>query len=386
MVGTDINSLFTLWLPLVAALLLALFGFLRGALREAIVSGAIILAALINFVWAGLWSEDVRGFISGSERGTTQFWLSSVLMVLIVLVVGYILGGTLPKHPLTGTERVGGGLLGFFNGAAIAGWIIRYAFVDLDGAQATSRFYTGNFAQGFMIWAGWFPVFLAVVGTVVAILRPLRRAQTAVAQPAAATDWRPATAPAAAYVPGQATANSTQAYSPPLQQPVGTTPPPPPQFTGPYRGPSPTAIEYQATPNRNTPGQGGYVGPASTGSQTPHAPAVARADPAIDRSSQPTLANEQVGAASAGTQVPDFADTSEPSWLVGEPPTTRMTPDETSETRSFTVQDSPSTETTSFATLPANGGGSTEVNCPQCGASVDGDATFCTECGMRLKG
>jgi predicted amidophosphoribosyltransferase len=54
-----------------------------------------------------------------------------------------------------------------------------------------------------------------------------------------------------------------------------------------------------------------------------------------------------------------------------------MTPPNTS----TTSESSDSTTLSNKAGGPSTG----PLNCPRCGAAVPGDATFCTECGNRLR-
>ncbi|HEY0069405.1 MAG TPA: zinc-ribbon domain-containing protein, partial [Chloroflexia bacterium] len=96
--------------------------------------------------------------------------------------------------------------------------------------------YQNAITQGFMIWAGWFPVALAVLGTLVALVAPFRRPQVEV----------------------------TEAAPPPAPVPVWTPPPPMPTYT------TPTAYGVSPPPGRI---------PGSVGAATPYDRTVANPSP-----------------------------------------------------------------------------------------------------------
>ena len=183
------NDVLIIWLPVALMVLLSLLGLLRGAGREIVVAAAITLGALIVQQWATdeRWAKDLNDMSPGMSVGWAHFMLGLVILSATTLFVGYLLGNRLVDRPVSASTRLMGGLLGALNGAAIAGWILRYAYVGLDARQLTEN----SVSQGFMIWAGWFPVVLAVLGTLYALLSPLRRARAAVERPSAASDWTP---------------------------------------------------------------------------------------------------------------------------------------------------------------------------------------------------
>jgi hypothetical protein len=143
---------------------------------------------------------------------------------LIVLVLGYGLGTLLGHGRTSGGSRTGGLLMGLVNGSAIGGWLLRYIYTGLDGSQPSSPLYQNQITQSFMIWAGWFPVALAVIGALVALIAPFRRPQVEVVEtvhaPAAAPVWTPPQ-PAPAY--STSTTGTATAYGAP--QAYGALPP-----------------------------------------------------------------------------------------------------------------------------------------------------------------
>ncbi|HYP39024.1 MAG TPA: CvpA family protein [Chloroflexia bacterium] len=385
------TEIFTLFVPVFLALVFALFGVLRGAWREAIVSAAIVLAALINKQWAERWATDLNELSTGIGRDQAEFWLSVLIMGLVVVVVGYILGSALIKGKPSATSRMLGGLLGLLNGSALAGWLLLSAYVSLDGAQATSPIYQSSVAQGFMIAAGWSPVALAVIAAIVALIAPLRRAQSAVGRPAESTNWTPATA-GPPVVPAPDRSAYAPAYAPsyPPIQPSAIVPPAAPVETR-------SLPDYSAPPPAFGTTQSQQPGLPVPMAQSQLSDADTRSFPPIDSHDRPTLVNEQVKPAQP-SQPPAWGEPSEPSWLVG--PAAASTPVaqpaiEPAASEPAEAVAEPSQSADEYAAQPmgetsAPDGAETlagdgTIPCPNCGTTLQADAYFCTECGTRVK-
>ncbi|HEX8599555.1 MAG TPA: zinc-ribbon domain-containing protein [Chloroflexia bacterium] len=239
MISGSASDILAMALPVVLAILMGILGTVRGFRREAIVSGSIVLGAHIVQQWAALWSFDLYGMYTGVSREMQQVVLSHLLLSLIVLVIGYGLGSLVPRGRVSSGSRVGGLLLGLANGSAIGGWLLRYIYTSLDGAQPSSNLYQNVVTQSFMIWAGWFPVALAIIGALVALIAPFRRSevevtQTAVATPAPAPVWTP---PPPAY--GDTTTTTNTTYGPPAYGAPGYGAPPPSRMSGPVGAATP---------------------------------------------------------------------------------------------------------------------------------------------------
>jgi uncharacterized membrane protein required for colicin V production len=382
------TEIFTLFVPVFLALVFAVFGLLRGAWREAIVSAAIVLAALINKQWAERWATDLNETFTAFGRAQTEFLLSVLIMVLVVVVVGYILGSALIKGKPSATSRLLGGLLGLLNGASLAGWLLLSAYVSLDGAQPTSPIYQSSVGQGFMIAAGWSPVALAVIAAIVALIAPLRKAQAAVGRPSEATNWTPATAgPPVVPAPDRSVYASTYAPSYPPAQPSAIAPP----------AATPTPVATSSLPDYGAPqaaivaGQPQQPGPPLSQARPPQpSDADTRSFPAIGSHDQPTLVNEQVKTA----QSPAWGEPSVPTWLVesatsaapvaqpavSEPAaSTTEAGQSTGEYATELAREAPAPD---VAEAPTGEG---TISCPHCGTTLQADAYFCTGCGERVK-
>src|SRR5439155_17528570 len=147
------DQIYTIWFPLGIMLLFAVLGAVRGVVREALVAVAIVLASLIIMLWSDQWGPPVHDLFSGMTLGQEEFALSFALLWLVVLVVGYGMGGFVPRGPLATPSRLGGFLVGLMNGAAVAGWSFRFAYVNLHDAQHSSPFYTNPVSFSLMAWA-----------------------------------------------------------------------------------------------------------------------------------------------------------------------------------------------------------------------------------------
>lgn len=222
----SITDILAAALPIALAIILGILGAVRGFWREAIVSASIVLGALIVQQWASSWADDLYGMYTGVSREWQQVILSQTLLVLIVLVLGYGLGTLISREPLSGGSRVGGLLLGLMNGSAIGGWLLRYVYVSLDNASSSSNLYQNLITQYFMIWSGWFPVALAALGALVAIIAPFRRPRVVVTEPvrppvpAPVPNWTPPPTGPTYTVPGPP---PTIAYGAPPQSRIGGT-------------------------------------------------------------------------------------------------------------------------------------------------------------------
>lgn len=160
------DIVFTVVLPLLAIVLFAVLGYMRGAARETFVSGAIALSALIAFQWGEPWGRDLAGIFSGVGAGTARFYVTLAMMALGVLVLGYGLGSSLVKGKPTSTSRGLGLLLGLLNGAAASGWLLLTAWQQLDASSASSPAYSNPISYALMVMAGWSPIILAALGAV----------------------------------------------------------------------------------------------------------------------------------------------------------------------------------------------------------------------------
>ncbi len=335
--------------------------------------------------WAASWAKDMSGMITGVSREWQQVVLSYVLMILIVLTLGYGLGGFLGKTVLTASTRMAGLLLGVVNGAALAGWLLRYVYVSLDGAQATSPLYMNEIARSFMIWAGWYPVLLAAAGAVAAIFSPLRRAQTVVAQASSTTDWQPTYVappplPASAPLPplpaqpsqpadstvypsyNAPTAPYSYSYAP-SPAPSASPPPPAPERDAPSTRLFPTS-EIAANEVADT-----AAPPASvTRSFAPPSPSEAPAE--VVQEVKPVSLFER----------DEYAHSTTPSWLMGDAGANSHQP----EAAGAPVQDNAlRDEAPSGGSAPLGMG---EKTCANCGADLVSGAQFCTQCGTRTTG
>ncbi len=363
------HALYTIWLPVAITLLFGLLGFLRGLWREAVVSAAIVIGALIVQQWVtpDRWVGGVQEVMSNADPGWIHFILGVATMLLTVLFAGYLLGTRLVRGRVGASSRSAGALLGLANGSALAGWLLRYAYEGLDRTQAASPLSNDVSAQSFMIWAGWFPVALAVLGALVGLLAPLRRAQTVVAQPSPHTDWSPSAQPLAPATgtqtpPALTTAPNLSAHATP----------------SPYMPASSPANSYSPT-NRSLDRSETTVLPITDASRptpvfdttsrsapiAPPRPLESRPAPSIHE--QPTEMVPRVG------------------YNAGSKPAEQTSTGTTAQGRSDAQPQLKAESARPSGSLAGSTADSREVRrCVRCGTELPPGAVFCTECGLRV--
>lgn len=447
MTGNLSTDLLVIYLPAVLAVIMGILGILRGTKREVVVSGAIVLASLITLVWGVPWATDLHDMMSNFSVGDIRNVLVYVVMILVVLVIGYLLGSALvPRTRISPLSRFGGLLIGIANGLAIGGYFIRsqYESAQLDptggNVDLINTLTTNIFSRSLWIWSNWFPLAVAIVAAIVAIIGPFRRVQAAVATPAADTNWGPATAPsvgnraAAAPTPAPVTSPGPAAYT------TGTGQ----GFTGQYPQQNPAGQPYRPYGQNPQPTPPAFGGSYPSASPLPASPA--RVEDAPPTSPMPAadlprsapeggqgthyFGTGSPASSSAATPAPPVSEWStygsEPSWLTApsSTPSSSQLPTETLPTRSSDsdtpasppdnsllsrseaptqaqpvlgdatpvvpvvsppVPDTGATTLDSTPVKSASGPSTGPLNCPRCGAAVPADATFCTECGNRLR-
>ena len=381
------DQIYAIWFPLGIMLVFAVIGVLRGVVREAIVAVAIMLASLIITLWAGQWGEQVHSIYSGMTQGQEEFTLSFAVLWLVVLVVGYGMGGFAPRVPLTNPSRLGGFLLGLMNGGAVAGWSLRFAWVNLHGAQPSSPFYTNPVSYSLMVWAAWFPIALVLLGALLVLVGPLRRAQTAVSQPSAGSDWEPyaarptATAPASSYQGSRGIVSPSPGASSPAPSSSSPTAPTMAFSTQPAPGPAREASTPSPWAGRQEPpALGQAYGERERGDLSSARTERERNDPGTYNSAgtssretsswllQPTGTASEA-ATSGGAASGEAAGMSAGSQATHTE--ARMAGDAN--------HDEGATMPVAHVDEPVAG-----AKCPNCGAPAAPGAIFCTECGTKL--
>jgi hypothetical protein len=370
------DQIYALWLPLAITLAFGVVGLIRGVLREAFVAASVVLAALINFQWAGQWGEGLYSFYKGISQREEQFIISAVVLWLIVLVIGYGLGSLLPKGSVSMPWRLLGGMLGLAAGAAVAGWSLRYFITNPDGTLSPGLLVDYPVSRAFMIWAGWFPLVLALVATLLVIMVPLRRAQSAVAQPSAATDWGPSASPTASTMGSMAPTAAMPASAPP-HAPAPTIPAARSDFrTEPMHEPDAPATSL--LPQSELPVRLASAAPAGSDVSTDGGTATRRIDSISPPAPDSTPGRPDPYATSS------FSTGSDSSWLLAS------TQDERKPAGSGSLEAAPPAPPVPGSVAPdANTGaattnGDTEKKCANCGAPIASGAQFCTDCGTRV--
>lgn len=426
--GNFSTDILIIYIPAALAILMGVLGTLRGARREAIVSGSIVLAALIIIVWGVPWATDLSNIFTNFTVSDSRNVLAYIVMGLSVLVIGYMLGSALvPRTPTSPISRLGGLLLGIANGLAIGGYFIRgqydSAVLNPSGANLDliNTLTSNTIARYLWIWANWFPLAVAIIAAIVALVGPFRRAQTVVATPPARTDWGPNPAPAvgaatiaapgpAAYTTGYGQAFTGQYPQQPAPQ-YGQQPPQAP--TQPYTyapagqqqyAPYP---QFGAQPQQSPPAPAHQPSTPPSYASTQYAPSPAPAPAPVSRveDAPPTTlmpgSDQQRSTPSGGQETLYMGSTparspkdtgplgdhhewtsanNVPAWLASPQSGQASSPQVDSSLVSRA--DAP---TQAQPIISSTSGTAAMVNCPRCGTANAADATFCTECGNKLK-
>jgi uncharacterized membrane protein required for colicin V production len=416
-----LDDIYVMWIPILVVALMTALGAWRGVYREIPVSVSIVLSALIAMQWATQdpwsWARDLNSAFSGLSVGEWQFYLTMVLMALLVAVMGYGLGGLFSRRSMSTTARTLGGLLGLANGAALTGWVLRSAYFGLTNTNTNSTIYQNPVSQALMVWAGWFPVVLAVLGAVAALVYSLRgdrstaiettrsgalvsaaptmpvyipdapahghdpyRARTDVYSPSHAGN--PPQAPMSQPMPNREASAYTQTAAYPVVPPHAPASPisPRPATVAPHQAP-PSAVNYApaAQPQRSV------WEPQST-NQAQSAPSSAPSTPS-EQSPLPSSQSQtkhtppfgyDLGALWAGSdEEPAHQDAPISAPTTGSQPA--PVPGARPPFSPHSIEATSSTSTGSPAESAPR-----DLRCRNCGASLQEGAIFCTDCGTRV--
>jgi uncharacterized membrane protein required for colicin V production len=384
------DIVYTVVLPLASVVIFAVLGMLRGARREAYVSGAIALAALLVLEWGVRWGDDLTAIISGLGSGDAVFYVSLAILVLTVLVLGYGLGSSVVRGAPDGTSRALGFLLGAVNGAAFAGYLLRIAFIYLDNSSGSSAVYTNPVSYWLVFWAGWYPVALAAIGAVVALVRAFAGDEDLKVS-SATTATATATTPSLSAPPAPPASYAGQGATPPSGPSAPTTanvPPPP----SPASGTQGSATGYSYTP----PAEGGYMYAPPDEQWRTTAPDLA-ANKAIS-----SMSTSDFAANLTETKLP--ADSGPPTPMttlpIGDekyytPPFGTSVVEVKSDSEALDASKEKGTEASSAETraipvVSAAAANSAEkvngLTCRVCGSSLSPGQLYCTECGTKVEG
>lgn len=164
-------------LDLLMAFIIVMFvpiGLWRGALREWMALGGIVLAGVLAGEWAGAGGDTFAAWASVDQR-VARFAVGSLAFVVVTLVVGYGSGVALPYRPdLTWPNRFLGAALALGNGSLILSGVLRIMQRFLFDNAATSPLLTSSFANYSITSIGWTYLLLACL-LIVVVSAGLRR-------------------------------------------------------------------------------------------------------------------------------------------------------------------------------------------------------------------
>jgi uncharacterized membrane protein required for colicin V production len=117
-----------LWLDILLVILILLFapiGFMRGPVKEVLVTLGVLFGALLADYWARPWGRDLDSFIGlGDEQAA--FVVAMAFLVGATFIGGYGIGATLVSTEFSLHGRLLGGFVAMFNGALLVSFTLQY--------------------------------------------------------------------------------------------------------------------------------------------------------------------------------------------------------------------------------------------------------------------
>lgn len=165
-------------LDLLMALIIVMFvpiGLWRGALREWMAFGGILLGSALATEWAYGLGGDLATQAALDPR-VARFTVASLLFIAVTLVIGYGAGVALPFRPdLSWPNRLLGALLGLGNGMLVLSGALRIMQHYLFDDAATSPL-LGSLLASYLIGSiGWTFLGLTLVLVITIVAALLRR-------------------------------------------------------------------------------------------------------------------------------------------------------------------------------------------------------------------
>jgi membrane protein required for colicin V production len=125
------------YLIIVAIIISAVIGALRGFLREAVALGAWVIALFLAWHFSHLIAPHLGGLLSGPE---VRPWAARVIIVTLVLLLGAAVGALLAHFVrlsiFSGTDRLLGLLFGLLRGFVLLGvFVILGQLLRLEGER-----------------------------------------------------------------------------------------------------------------------------------------------------------------------------------------------------------------------------------------------------------
>lgn len=122
---------------IIAIVISAISGALRGFLREAVALGAWIIALFLAWHFSDLIEPHLGGLLAGSA---VKPWAARVIIVLLVLLLGAFVGATLGHFVrlsiFSGMDRLLGFAFGLLRGFVLLGvFVILGQLLRLDGER-----------------------------------------------------------------------------------------------------------------------------------------------------------------------------------------------------------------------------------------------------------
>ena len=131
------------WVAVALVGLACLRGLWIGLIREGLSLATVGIATIVTKLYVAPTSNWLTGQTGGELTGRTSVWIAGVLIVLATIAVLAILGRLLSRSAavvgLGWADRMGGGALGFAEGAIVASILVLTALWILGPDHASTQ-------------------------------------------------------------------------------------------------------------------------------------------------------------------------------------------------------------------------------------------------------
>lgn len=154
-----------LWLDILLVILILLFapiGFMRGPVKEIIVTLGVLFGALLADYWARPWGRDLDSMTGlGDEQGA--FVVAMAFLVGATFIGGYGIGVALANSDFSLQGRLLGGFAAMLNGALLVSFTLQYVRRYLLSAENEESLRDSFVVRFLMDELGWLLLLVGVL-------------------------------------------------------------------------------------------------------------------------------------------------------------------------------------------------------------------------------
>jgi len=154
-----------LWLDILLVILILLFapiGFMRGPVKEVLVTLGVLFGALLADYWARPWGRDLDSYV-GLGDDQAAFVVAMAFLVAATFIGGYGIGATLANTEFSMQGRVLGGAVAMFNGALLVSFTLQYVRRFLLSTENEESLRDSYVVRFLMDQLGWLLLIVGVL-------------------------------------------------------------------------------------------------------------------------------------------------------------------------------------------------------------------------------